>query len=162
MRGIYLRCHLRHPVASSSPGRMPRPLTPPARDHIHQPFSTVPSHHKARMNHHGSSAVLHRKLGLDMPVISKAQGQYIFLDDGRCILDASGGAAVACLGHGDKRVLEAMKDQAEQTTYCATAFFTTRACEALCQTLVDTAPNHFARAYIVSSGQPPLSVEKEE
>jgi adenosylmethionine-8-amino-7-oxononanoate aminotransferase len=59
---------------------------------------------------------------------------------------------VACLGHGDKRVIEAMQRQAEEITYCATAFFTTKVCEALCQKLVNTAPQDFSRAYIVSSG----------
>jgi len=99
-----------------------------------------------------SSAVLHRKLDLYFPVIARGEGCYVFLEDGRCILDASGGAAVACLGHGDKRVIDAMKQQAEEITYCATAFFTTKTYEALCQKLISTSPGHFSRAYIVSSG----------
>lgn len=49
------------------------------------------------------SAVLHRSLNKDPPRVIGAKGMYIHLSNGQDILDATGGAAVTCLGHGDVR-----------------------------------------------------------
>lgn len=47
------------------------------------------------------SAVLHRHLHHDFLNVARGEGHYLFLEDGRKIFDASGGAAVACIGVGD-------------------------------------------------------------
>ncbi|EFX04672.1 exocyst complex protein exo70 [Grosmannia clavigera kw1407] len=99
-----------------------------------------------------NSAVLHRQLHHSFPCVVQGSGSRLVLDDGRSILDASGGAAVACIGHGDRRVVEAAMAQMSQIAYCATTFYTTAACEQLCRFLVDSTDGHMARAYIVSSG----------
>ncbi|OAA68538.1 exocyst complex protein exo70 [Niveomyces insectorum RCEF 264] len=99
-----------------------------------------------------TSAVLHRQLRDRFPVIERGEGKYLILDDGRAILDASGGAAVACIGHGDRRVADAVLNQMQTVAYCSTIFYTSRVCEQLCQHLVDSTDGHMARAYIVSSG----------
>lgn len=44
------------------------------------------------------SAVLHRHLRRDFLSVERGEGNYLILEDGRKIFDASGGAAVACLG----------------------------------------------------------------
>lgn len=49
------------------------------------------------------SSVLHRSLHEQPLSVAHAEGIYIHLKDGRRILDATGGAAVACLGHQNKR-----------------------------------------------------------
>lgn len=49
------------------------------------------------------SAVLHRSLHHDPLRVLSAKGNYLHLSNGQKILDATGGAAVACLGHGDER-----------------------------------------------------------
>lgn len=54
------------------------------------------------------------------PVASKAQGMEITLEDGRVLLDAVGGAAVACIGMGNERVNQAIKDQVDQ---CACKYY---------------------------------------
>ena len=99
-----------------------------------------------------ASAVFHRQLRLNFPAIVRGEGSYLILDDGRRILDASGGAAVACIGHGDARVAEAAMAQMKSIAYCATIFYTSTACEQLCRLLIDSTGGHMARAYIVSSG----------
>ncbi|KAI1809859.1 exocyst complex protein exo70 [Poronia punctata] len=99
-----------------------------------------------------TSAVLHRSLKDQFPRIVGGQGNYIILDDGRRIFDASGGAAVSCIGHGDKRVHEAMAAQLNKISYCPTIFYTTDVCERLCRELVDSANGTMKRAYIVNSG----------
>ncbi len=50
-----------------------------------------------------TSAVLHRSLHHDPLRVVSAKGNYLHVSNGQSILDATGGAAVACLGHGDER-----------------------------------------------------------
>jgi adenosylmethionine-8-amino-7-oxononanoate aminotransferase len=57
----------------------------------------------ANTNKEGRSAVLHRSLHHDPLRVVSAKGNYLQLDNGQKIFDATGGAAVACLGHGDQR-----------------------------------------------------------
>ncbi|KAI1345018.1 pyridoxal phosphate-dependent transferase [Xylariaceae sp. FL0016] len=98
------------------------------------------------------SAVLHRSLSRHFPRIIGGNGIYLFLEDGRRILDASGGASVACIGHGNARVQEAIVEQLKTVAYCSTIFYTTQASEQLCQMLVESTRGKMKRAYIVSSG----------
>lgn len=49
------------------------------------------------------SAVLHRSLHAEPLQVVSAQGNYLHLTNGQKIFDATGGAAVSCLGHGDVR-----------------------------------------------------------
>src|SRR6185295_218449 len=64
----------------------------------------------------------------------------------------SGGAAVACLGHGDKRVAQAIADQAARLAYAHTGFFSSEPAEALAAILLEGKPGGLARAFFVSSG----------
>lgn len=49
------------------------------------------------------SAVLHRSLHHKPLHVLSAKGNFLYLDNGQEILDATGGAAVSCLGHGNER-----------------------------------------------------------
>ena len=49
------------------------------------------------------SAVLHRSLHNDPLKVVAAHGQTLCLSNGQEIFDATGGAAVSCLGHGNER-----------------------------------------------------------
>ena len=51
--------------------------------------------------------ILHRQMTQTLPVAARAQGVFITDSQGRQYLDASGGAAVSCLGHGHPRVTSA-------------------------------------------------------
>jgi len=99
-----------------------------------------------------SSAVLHRHLHHNFVPVLRGEGSYLVLQDGRRILDGSGGAAVVCIGHGDQRVVNAAMKQMAEVAYCATIFYTTNVCEQLCRFLVDSTKGQMARAYLVSSG----------
>ena len=68
------------------------------------------------------------------------------------MLDASGGAAVSCLGHQHPRVIEAMAQQASKLAYAHTAFFSSEPAEALAERLVGHEPGGLAYAYFVSGG----------
>lgn len=98
------------------------------------------------------SAVLYRDLALEFLPLARAEDSYIILENGRKIFDASGGAAVGCIGWGNKRVAQAIMDQILSAPYCATIFYTTKVQERLCRSLIDSTKGHMARAYIVSSG----------
>jgi hypothetical protein len=99
------------------------------------------------------SAFFHRHLRRSFPRIAQGRGLHLVLEGGRKIVDASGGAAVACIGHGNTRVHEAMQKQLAKVSYCSTTFFTTDVCEELCHFLVDSTGGRMARAYIVNSGK---------
>lgn len=99
-----------------------------------------------------SSGILHRNLKqLPLKVVG-ASGNYLALSNGQQILDATGGAAVSCLGHGDKRVQDAVMRQMNEAAYCHSLFFSTAAAEALGEELVLGSNREMAKAFIVSSG----------
>lgn len=56
------------------------------------------------------------------PVGVSADGIYITLDDGRRLLDAVGGAAVACIGNNHPAVIQAIKDQVDKVSCMAKLF----------------------------------------
>lgn len=49
------------------------------------------------------SAILHRSLHEAPHKITHGKGNYLYREHGEPILDATGGAAVSCLGHGNDR-----------------------------------------------------------
>jgi len=98
------------------------------------------------------SRVLHRSLRETPPKAIGGEGVWLIGEDGRRILDASGGAAVSCLGHQHPRVLEAMSRQASKLAYAHTSFFSSEPAEALADKLVGHEPGGLAYAYFVSGG----------
>jgi adenosylmethionine-8-amino-7-oxononanoate aminotransferase len=95
---------------------------------------------------------LHRGARADPPVAAGGDGPYLIDRAGRRYLDASGGAAVSCLGHGHRAVIEAIKEQAERLAYAHTAFFSSEPAEALADWLIDAGRGAFERVYLVSGG----------
>ncbi len=96
--------------------------------------------------------VFHRSAGATLPVAVEGSGVYLIDGEGRRYLDASGGAAVSCLGHSDADVIAAMRDQLEQITYAHTAFFTSAPAEALADKIATAAPGDLNRVYFNSGG----------
>lgn len=98
------------------------------------------------------SHVFHRHLHHIPPVAVAASGLEIRDASGRSYIDASGGAAVSCLGHGHPDVIAAMHAQIDRLAYAHTGFFTTEVAEQLGQELVRNAPGDASHAYLVSGG----------
>jgi len=96
--------------------------------------------------------VFHRQLQHGLPVAVSGRGITLTDAQGRVYLDASGGAAVSCLGHGHPDVLAAMHRQIDQLAYAHTSFFTTAVAEELADVLIETAPAGMSHAYFVSGG----------
>ncbi len=96
--------------------------------------------------------VFHRQPATTLPVAVAGDGPYIIDREGKRYLDASGGAAVSCLGHGHPAVSRAIKDQIDRLAYAHTGFFTSEPMEALADALVEIAPPGIDRVYFVSGG----------
>ena len=56
------------------------------------------------------SHVLGRSTRLELPLAVRGEGLYLYDSTGKRYIDASGGAAVSCLGHGHPEVRQAIKD----------------------------------------------------
>ena len=96
--------------------------------------------------------ILHRQIAAELPFAVRGAGLYLYDDKGREYLDASGGAAVSCLGHGHPAVTRAIHAQLDQLAYAHTSFFTTKVAEELADTLVADAPKGISHVYFVSGG----------
>lgn len=96
--------------------------------------------------------VFHRNPKQKLPIAVGGQGIELFDQAGKRYIDASGGAAVSCLGHGHPVVIEAIKQQLDSIAYAHTSFFTTEAAETLADMLVEAAPGDLNHVYFVSGG----------
>ncbi|MEO3386963.1 aspartate aminotransferase family protein [Mesorhizobium sp. CAU 1741] len=96
--------------------------------------------------------ILHREPARELPMAAAGDGPFIIDTAGKRYLDASGGAAVSCLGHSDRRVIEAIKAQLDRLPFAHTGFFTNEPAEALAEHLVQRAPDGLGHVYFVSGG----------
>ncbi|MEL6201105.1 MAG: aspartate aminotransferase family protein [Pseudomonadota bacterium] len=95
--------------------------------------------------------IFHRNPSQIYPEAVAGDGAYLIDKEGKRYLDASGGAAVSCLGHGDPDVVAATRAQLEQLEFAHTGFFTTDIAERLAEKLVAVGPG-LDRVYLVSGG----------
>jgi len=96
--------------------------------------------------------VFHRSPRHPYPVAVRGEGVYLYDREGRRYLDASGGAAVSCLGHSDRAVIEAIQRQLEKLPFAHTSFFSNEPMEALADALISAAPKPLHQVYFVSGG----------
>ncbi|MBS0522567.1 MAG: aspartate aminotransferase family protein [Proteobacteria bacterium] len=96
--------------------------------------------------------ILHRQIAGVLPVAAGGQGIELVDTTGKRYLDASGGAAVSCLGHGHPAVTAALHEQLDRLAYAHTSFFTTEVAERLADRLVADAPAGIDHVYFVSGG----------
>ena len=113
--------------------------------------------------HIDGGAVLHRNINSEPPTVIKAVGNWLYLDDGRKLYDASCGASVSCLGHGSIKRIEAATIRAMRSvSYVSSLDFVTAQVKELCQFLVDSTNGGMARAVIYSSGNHIISWGHDE
>ena len=98
------------------------------------------------------SHVLHRHCHNPLPTVARGEGVYLYDTHGKAYLDASGGAAVSCLGHSHEGVRRALHAQIDQVAYAHTSFFTSEPAEALADRLIQRAPGKLDKVYFVSGG----------
>lgn len=100
-----------------------------------------------------SSAILHPNLYKANPRVISAKGLYMKLDSGQEIFDATGGPAVACIGHGDLRVQNAVMKQMGQLSFCHSLFWANTAAETLASDLISSTDGKMARVTLYGSGK---------
>ncbi|TMG86136.1 MAG: aspartate aminotransferase family protein [Betaproteobacteria bacterium] len=98
------------------------------------------------------SHILHRSLRHTLPLATSGRGVRIVDTTGKEYIDASGGAAVSCLGHGHPDILRAMREQIDKIAYAHTGFFSTAVAEELADHLIARAPAGISHVYLVSGG----------
>ncbi len=98
------------------------------------------------------SHVFHRDSRTVPPEAVGGHGAYLVDRQGKSYIDASGGAAVSCLGHGHPDVLRAMAAQAQQLAFAHSSFFTTEVAERLADAIIAEAPAGLDKVYFVSGG----------
>ncbi len=98
------------------------------------------------------SHVFGRDTRTTFPVAVRGEGLFLYDASGKRYLDASGGAAVSCLGHGHPVVREAIKRQVDRLGYAHTGYFTNEPQELLADELIAHAPRGLTRAFFVTGG----------
>lgn len=86
------------------------------------------------------------------PRAVKGKGVYIITKDGRVILDASSGAMVSCIGHGNKRVITAITKQNKTGITYLSSSWGSEVVDNLCEALIRGTNNKMSRVYLLNSG----------
>lgn len=98
------------------------------------------------------SHVFHRHLRQTYPIAESGDGPYLIDTEGKRYMDASGGAAVSCLGHNHPAIIEAVREQVGKLEFAHTSFMTSAPAEALADDLIAHAPAGLTHVYFVSGG----------
>lgn len=96
--------------------------------------------------------IFYRNLNRVYPVISRGEGIYLFTRDGREIIDGASGAAVVCLGHNNKRLIEAIQRQAEKVAFVHLSAFSSEPVLRFADEITSFAPRPLKRVYFTSGG----------
>lgn len=96
--------------------------------------------------------VFHRNPHTSLPTVRSGDGIELIDQSGKRYIDASGGAAVSCLGHSHTEVIQAIHQQIDAVAYAHTSFFTNEAAEELATFLAERAPGDLNHVYYVSGG----------
>ncbi len=97
------------------------------------------------------SHVFPRHTKAALPIAAGGDGCYLIDANGNRYLDC-GDAAVSCLGHSNRAVIEAVKQQVEQIAFAHSGFMTSEPAEELADLLIQLAPGDLDRVYFVSGG----------
>jgi adenosylmethionine-8-amino-7-oxononanoate aminotransferase len=86
------------------------------------------------------------------PLVARAEGIYFWDRDGKRYIDGSSGAMVSNIGHGNPRVLAAMRRQMEEATFAYRLHFENEAAETLARRIAERMPSGLDRIFFVSGG----------
>ncbi|KAJ4473595.1 hypothetical protein J3R30DRAFT_3659131 [Lentinula aciculospora] len=88
------------------------------------------------------TAIIHRTPWRP-PVATHGEGIYLDLEDGRRVIDAVGGAAVACVGTSHPKVIQAIKDQLDRVPYVYNMQLSNEPAEKLAEILIKSGNGAF-------------------
>src|SRR5690554_3040740 len=117
------------------PSEMPKSSSPSASTPTHEPRD-----------------LLFYQGHLELPTVSHAEGIWLYDTEGKRYLDGSSGAVTATIGHGDKRVLSAMRRQAERVTFAYRTQFENEPAHELARALTGQLSQDLRRVFYVSGG----------
>ncbi len=89
---------------------------------------------------------------LRRPLVDRAEGIYLFDQQGRKVIDGSSGAMVVNIGHSNPNVLAAMRAQLDRVTFAYRLHFENDAAEDLAARLVGHMPPGLDKVFFVSGG----------
>ena len=99
------------------------------------------------------SAYLYKHIQPFAPsTIEAASGIWLTLQNGQKILDATSGAAVSAIGHGNKDVTTAIVTQLDHIAYCHPGFYQTDIAQDLSTFLVNSTGGKMQKALLTGSG----------
>ena len=90
--------------------------------------------------------------GRDLPRLQRAEGPYLWDQDGRRYIDAASGPVVTNIGHGNSHIVEAITRQAAACTFASRTAFVSDANEVFAQRLAELCGPGFDRAFFTSGG----------
>ena len=89
---------------------------------------------------------------LRRPLVDRAEGIYLWTQDGRRFIDGSSGPVAVNLGYGNRNVLDAMQRQMAKTTFAYRLHFENEPAEELARDLAGRMPGDLDRIFFVSGG----------
>jgi adenosylmethionine-8-amino-7-oxononanoate aminotransferase len=100
----------------------------------------------------GAEHVFHRSTRARPPVAVRGEGIFLIDADGKRYVDACGGAAVSCIGHGRPEVVAAIAEEASRLEYVHSSFFTSDAAEELATVIAEMSSGALDRVWYTGSG----------
>jgi adenosylmethionine-8-amino-7-oxononanoate aminotransferase len=89
----------------------------------------------------------------DLPVVTRAQGIYLYDTDGRAIIDAAGGVgAVTAIGHAVPEVIEAITRQLQQVAFVPWTQFQSEPAQRLAEAVAELTPRGLTGVALFTSG----------
>lgn len=99
-----------------------------------------------------SESKLFYQTRLRRPTLEKAEGIYMWDVAGKRYIDGSSGAMVSNIGHSNPRVLTAMREQMEKSTFGYRLHFETQPAEDLASKVAELSPEGHEKVFFVSGG----------
>jgi adenosylmethionine-8-amino-7-oxononanoate aminotransferase len=96
--------------------------------------------------------IMYRDMKKIHPLIVRGNGIYIYDDRDREIIDGASGAAVVCLGHNNRQVIDAWVRQAERIAFVHMSTFTNEPILRLSEKLVGMTNDSHYKVYFTSGG----------
>ncbi|BAS26511.1 aminotransferase class III [Limnochorda pilosa] len=96
--------------------------------------------------------LFYRDLRRPLREIVRGEGVYLYDTEGRRYLDGCAGSLAANIGHGNRRVAEVLRRQAERVAFTHLSRFTNGPAIELADWIAERAPGDLSRVYFVSGG----------
>ena len=90
--------------------------------------------------------------GQRLPRAVRGEGSYVIDETGKRYLDASGGPALFCLGHGHREVIDAIKAQYDQIEFAYATTFSSEVIDQLSEAIAESCGGSLRRIAYVSGG----------